>query len=66
MNEEQLKVLTKIRNAVDDLYDKLGVELYKKNSAAKVSYEKVNPTDLVEENLGYIVKNLNKLKNEEL
>ena len=66
MNEEQLNVLNKIRNAVDDLYDKLGVELYKKNSAAKVSYTKVNPTNLVEDNLGYIVKNLNKLKNGEV
>ena len=38
MNEEQLRILDNIRNAVNDLYDKLEVELYEKKDAVKVSY----------------------------
>tara|TARA_E500000331_G_C17193194_1_gene685859 strand:- start:902 stop:1102 length:201 start_codon:yes stop_codon:yes gene_type:complete len=66
MNEEQLRILNNIRNAVDDLYDKLEVELYEKTTAVKVTYKKVNPTELVSENLEYIVKGLNQLKSGEV
>tara|TARA_Y100001938_G_scaffold33776_1_gene46393 strand:- start:1039 stop:1239 length:201 start_codon:yes stop_codon:yes gene_type:complete len=66
MNEEQLRILDNIRNAVNDLYDKLEVELYEKKDAVKVTYKKVNPTELVSDNLGYIVKSLNQLKNGEV
>ena len=66
MNEEQLRILDNIRNAVNDLYDKLEVELYEKKDAVKVSYKKVNPTELVSDNLEYIVKGLNQLKNGEI
>ena len=66
MNEEQLRIIDNIRNAVNDLYDKLEVELYEKKDAVKVSYKKVNPTELVSDNLEYIVKGLNQLKSGEV
>ncbi len=62
MNEDQLTTLQHIRNAVDDMFDKLDRDLYEKKLAAKVSYTKVRPADLVAENLEYIVNNLDKLK----
>ena len=46
--------LRKIRAALDDMYDKLNTNLYKKNVAAKVSYSEVNPFDLVSVNFNYI------------
>ena len=66
MNEEQLRILNNIRNAVDNLYDKLEVELYEKTPAVKVTYKKVNPAELVSENLEYIVKGLKQLKEGEV
>ena len=66
MNEEQLRIVDNIRNAVNDLYDKLEVELYEKKDAVKVTYKKVNPTELVSDNLEYIVKGLNQLKSGEV
>tara|TARA_B100001564_G_scaffold335981_1_gene325761 strand:+ start:351 stop:551 length:201 start_codon:yes stop_codon:yes gene_type:complete len=62
MTNEQLEELQNIRNAVDDLYTKLDVELYKKKKAVKVSYEKVRPANLISENLEYIVQKLNLLQ----
>ena len=46
--------IRKIRAALDDMYDKLNTNLYKKNVAAKVSYSEVNPFELVSENFNYI------------
>ena len=43
------------------MYDKLNVTLYKKNTAAKVSYSEVNPFDLVSENFGFISKIIREL-----
>tara|TARA_B100000287_G_scaffold387347_1_gene395853 strand:- start:3 stop:200 length:198 start_codon:yes stop_codon:yes gene_type:complete len=65
MNEDQLTTLQHIRNAVDDMFDKLDRDLYEKKLAAKVSYTKVRPADLVAENLEYIVSSLDKLKSGE-
>jgi hypothetical protein len=65
MNEEQLNILKNVRNALDDIYDKLNIKLYKKNNAAKVSYTETNPCDLVASNLEYIVKHLNDLRDYE-
>ena len=62
MTNEQLNELQNIRNAVDDLYNKLNIDLYKKKKAVKVSYEKVRPTNLISENLEYIVQKLNLLQ----
>ena len=65
MNEQQLQHLENIRNAVNDLYTKLKVDLYEKQLGAKVKYNKVNPTKLVEGNLEYIVGKLNQLRDGE-
>ena len=62
MTNEQLNELQNIRNAVDDLYTKLKVELYEKQIGVKVKYNKVSPHKLVEGNLEYIVQKLNLLQ----
>ena len=62
MTNEQLDELQNIRNAVDDLYKKLDIDLYDKKKAVKVSYEKVKPADLITSNLQYIVQKLNLLQ----
>ena len=56
LDNEILIELKKIRGAIDDMYDKLDVTLYKKNVAAKVSYSEVNPFQLVSDNFSYITK----------
>ena len=65
MNEQQLETIEHIRNAVNDLYTKLKVDLYEKQLGAKVKYNKVNPTELVGGNLEYIVGKLNQLRDGE-
>ena len=62
MTNEQLNELQNIRNAVDDLYTKLNIDLYEKKLASKVSYSKVRPSSLVNDNLEYIVEKLNLLQ----
>ena len=65
MDELQLRKIEQIRNALNDMYDKLDIDLYEKISAAKVRYKKKRPCSLIEENLGYIVKHLNELRDGE-
>ena len=65
MNELQLEKLKLIRNALNDLYNKLDIDLYEKVPAAKVSYKLKKPSGLVAENLEYITKHLNELRDEE-
>ena len=65
MNDSQLETIQNIRNAIDNLYSKLDIDLYEKVSADKVSYKKKRPSSLIEENLGYIVKHLNELRDGE-
>ena len=65
MNEQQLQQIEDVRNAVNDLYVKLRVDLYEKQLGVKVKYNKVNPTKLVESNLEYIVGKLNQLRDGE-
>ena len=62
MTNEQLEELQNIRNAVDDLYGKLDIELYERINAAKVTYNKVKPSDLITDNLRYIVEKINSLQ----
>ena len=65
MDELQLETIEKIRNAVNDLYSKLDIDLYEKVSAAKVSYKLKRPNSLIEKNLRYIVTHLNELRDGE-
>ena len=56
ISNEAVVELKKLRAALDDMYDKLNVSLYKKNLGAKVSYSEVKPFDSVSENFEYISK----------
>tara|TARA_R100001015_G_C4577539_1_gene134561 strand:- start:623 stop:838 length:216 start_codon:yes stop_codon:yes gene_type:complete len=57
--------LKKIRAALDNMYDKLNVSLYKKNLGAKVSYSEVKIFDSVSENFGYISTIIRELQDSE-
>ena len=61
LNEEQQLELKKVRDALDNIYDRLYIELYEKVKAAKVSYKKVNPSEYITDNLQYIIEKLNNL-----
>tara|TARA_R100000664_G_scaffold28891_1_gene40389 strand:- start:1040 stop:1255 length:216 start_codon:yes stop_codon:yes gene_type:complete len=56
ISDEASVELKKLRAAIDNMYDKLNITLYKKNLGAKVSYSEVKPFDLVSENFEYISK----------
>ena len=62
LNEEQQLELKKVRDALDNIYDRLNIELYEKVKAAKVSYKKVNPSEYITDNLQYIVEKLSNLQ----
>ena len=55
-----------IRAAMDDMYDKLNVTLYKKNVVTKVSYSEVNPFDSVTDNFQYISSTIRNLQDSEI
>ena len=57
--------LKKLRAALDNMYDKLNITLYKKNLGAKVSYSEVKIFDSVSENFEYISKIVRDLQNSE-
>ena len=57
--------LRKIKAALDDMYDRLNVSLYKKNLGAKVSYSEVKPFDSVSENFQYISEIIRDLQDSE-
>jgi hypothetical protein len=57
--------LRKVKAALDDMYDKLNVSLYKKNLGAKVSYSEVKPFDSVSENFQYISEIIRDLQDSE-
>ena len=65
MDELQLRRIEHIRNALNDLHSKLDIDLYEKVPAAKVSYKLKKPSGLVAENLEYITKHLNELRDGE-
>ena len=66
VSNEVASELKGIRGAIDDMYDKLNVTLYKKNVAAKVSYSEVNPFDAVSENFEYISKKIKEIQDSEI
>ena len=57
--------LKKLRAAIDNMYDKLNITLYKKNLGAKVSYSEVKIFDSVSENFEYISKIVRDLQDSE-
>tara|TARA_R100001510_G_C7622978_1_gene183468 strand:+ start:739 stop:954 length:216 start_codon:yes stop_codon:yes gene_type:complete len=66
ISNEVVVELKKVRAALDNMYDKLGTTLYKKNLGAKVSYSEVNPFDIVSENFEYISKIVRDLQDSEI
>jgi len=66
ISNEAAVELRKIRAALDNMYDKLNITLYKKNVAAKVSYSEVNPFDSVSENFDYISTIIRTLRDSEI
>ena len=58
--------LKKIRNAVDDMYDKVDVTLFEKKDAAKTTYKEVNLFDRVSDNFKYIVDKLKVIESSEI
>jgi hypothetical protein len=58
--------LKKVRAAIDDMYDRLNVTLYNKNTAAKTSYTETKPFDLVSDNFEYISTIIRELQNSEI
>lgn len=66
ISNQAAEELKKIRNAVNDMYDRLNVTLYEKNIATKVSYSEVNPFDSVKDNFEYISKKIRDLQESEI
>ena len=66
VDNEVLVELQKIRNAIDNMYDKLNVTLHEKHIAAKTTYSEVNPFNFVQENFEYISQIINELQNSEI
>ena len=56
----------KIRNALDDMYDKLNTTLFEKKVAVKTTYKKVNPYDGVSSNFSYIADKLKEIESSEV
>tara|TARA_R100000008_G_scaffold65004_1_gene42019 strand:- start:237 stop:452 length:216 start_codon:yes stop_codon:yes gene_type:complete len=66
IDSEVLSELKKIRAAVDDMYNKLDRELYKKNIGTKVVYSPVNPYETVSENFEFISKKIRKIQDSQV
>ena len=66
VDNQVLEELQKIRNALNNMYDVLNVSLYKKNTAAKVTYSEVNPFDLVADNFEYISTKIREIQDSEV
>ena len=66
VDNQVLEELQKIRNALDNMYDVLNVSLYKKNTAAKITYSEVNPFDSVADNFEYISTKIREIQDSEI
>tara|TARA_B100002019_G_C21081891_1_gene504233 strand:+ start:242 stop:457 length:216 start_codon:yes stop_codon:yes gene_type:complete len=66
IDNQVLSELKKIRAAIDDMYNKLDRELYKKNVATRVNYSPVNPYETVSENFEFISKKIRKIQESEV
>jgi len=66
VDNQVLEELQKIRNALNNMYDVLNVSLYKKNTAAKVTYSEVNPFNSVADNFEYISTKIREIQDSEI
>jgi|TARA_Y100000031_G_C8094201_1_gene325634 uncharacterized protein Yka (UPF0111/DUF47 family) len=66
ISNDAVEELKKIRNALDNMYDKLNTTLFEKKVAMKTTYKEVNPFDGVSENFSYIADKLKQLESSEI
>ena len=66
ISNDAVDELKKIRNALDNMYDKLNTTLFEKKVAMKTTYKEVNPFDGVSENFSYIADKLKQLESSEI
>ena len=66
ISNDAVDELKKIRNALDNMYDKLNTTLFEKKVAVKTTYKEINPYDDVSENFSYIADKLKQLESSEI
>ena len=66
ISNDAVDELKKIRDALDNMYDKLNTTLFEKKVAVKTTYKEVNPYDDVSENFSYIADKLKQLESSEI
>ena len=66
ISNDAVDELKKIRDALDNMYDKLNTTLFEKKVAVKTTYKEVNPFDGVSENFSYIADKLKQLESSEI
>ena len=66
ISNDAVDELRKIRDALDNMYDKLNTTLFEKKVAVKTTYKEVNPFDGVSENFSYIADKLKQLESSEI
>ena len=66
ISNDAVDELKKIRDALDNMNDKLNTTLFEKKVAVKTTYKEVNPFDDVSENFSYIADKLKQLESSEI
>tara|TARA_Y100000310_G_scaffold168400_1_gene168470 strand:- start:703 stop:921 length:219 start_codon:yes stop_codon:yes gene_type:complete len=62
ITEDVAAELRNIRNALNDMYNKLNVTLFEKDLAVKTTYREVNLSDKVSDNFSYIADRLTEIE----
>ena len=66
ISNDVVEELKKIRDALNNMYDKLNTTLFEKKVAVKTTYKEINPYDDVSENFSYIADKLKQLESSEI
>jgi len=66
ISNDVIDELKKIRNALNNMYDKLNTTLFEKKVVVKTTYKEVNPFDSVSENFSYIANKVKQLESSEI
>ena len=66
ISNDAVNELRKIRDALDNMYDKLNTTLFEKKVVVKTTYKEVNPFDGVSENFSYIADKLKEIESSEV
>jgi len=62
ITEDVAAELRNIRNALNDMYNKLNVTLFEKDLAVKTTYREVKPCNSVSDNFSYIANRLTEIE----